>query len=51
MTKEKVENTYRTHQVVIKKGHRMYAYFTDMTEKPKTCIILQTSLFVRRIQD
>ena len=41
-------NTYRTHQIVIKKGHRMYAYFTDMTEKAKN-MYNTTNFFIRQV--
>jgi len=47
VTKEKTKNTYRTHQIVIKKGHRMYAYFTEMTEKAKN-MYNTTNFFIRQ---
>lgn len=47
MTKDKTTTPYRTHQIVIKKGHRLYTYFTDMTEKAKN-LYNTTNFFIRQ---
>lgn len=35
MTMENEERNYKTHHIWIKKEHRMYAYFQEMTQNAK----------------
>jgi putative transposase len=49
MTKENEENkNYRTHQIWIKKGHRMYGYFQTMTQNAKN-MYNTTNFYIRQV--
>ncbi|MGX2958268.1 RNA-guided endonuclease InsQ/TnpB family protein [Peribacillus sp. JNUCC 23] len=49
MTKENEEKKkYRTHQIWIKKGHRMYGYFQGMTQNAKN-LHNTTNFYIRQV--
>ncbi len=49
MTKKKEEeNTYKTHQIWVKKGHRMYGYFQTMTQNAKN-MYNTTNFYIRQV--
>ena len=49
MTKDhEKDNHYRTHQIWIKKGHRMYEYFQTMTQNAKN-MYNTTNFYIRQV--
>ena len=49
MTKDhEKDNHYRTHQIWIKKGHRMYEYFQSMTQNAKN-MYNTTNFYIRQV--
>ena len=45
---EKEKKNYETHQIWIKKGHRMYAYFQEMTQNAKN-MYNTTNFYIRQV--